>query len=97
MPLLLVNVFVFPALLVKSNVFGNVMVRGDRVIGVLPEPVRTLPICPLAGLIRIWASAVSQPVGSNTIEMVQEAPAATEPVVGQVCELVEKSVLDPPA
>src|ERR1700686_5130997 len=64
MPLLLVNVFVFPALLVPSSVVGNVWVRGDSVIGVLPEPVSTLPYSePLLVVMRICASAVSQPVG----------------------------------
>ena len=38
-PLLLVNVFVFPALVVPMSVVGKVTLRGVNMIGMLPEPV----------------------------------------------------------
>src|SRR4051812_45014745 len=94
-PLSLVNVLLFAVLVVPMRVVGNVWVRGVSVIGMLPVPVRRTPMAlPFDAEISICASATSDAVGVNTIEMVQVAPAAT--VNPQVLFWTVKSVAELP-
>src|ERR1035438_96556 len=75
-PLLLVKVCVFPSLLVPISWIGKFKLPVN-VKGMLPVPVISAPkMLPLVEVNCNWTLAFSRAVGTNTTDMVHEAPAA---------------------